>query len=207
MIRTVLFDLGNVIVPLDFDRAYNKAALLSGLNKREVAKLMAESGLAVPYECGWITSKEFHRRTEQLLGLGLSFEDFGVLWGDMFGDEPLLGEHFLDELAPGVGFAMLSNTNELHFDWIRNKYPVARRFETTILSYEVGSMKPDARIYQAALEATGSRPEECFFTDDRAENIEGARALGIHAEVFEGAGKLREQLAALGAMSPTELRA
>lgn len=200
MIRTILFDLGNVIVPLDFDRAYRKAARLSGLSEREVAKLMAESGLAVPYECGWISSQEFYRRTEQLLGLGLSFEDFGSLWGDMFGDEPLLGEEFLDELAPGVGFAMLSNTNELHFQWIREKYAVARRFETTILSYEVGSMKPEAKIYEAALEATNSRPEECFFTDDKPENIEGARTLGIHAEVFEGAGKLREQLAALGAI-------
>lgn len=200
MIRTVLFDLGNVIVPLDFARAYRKASRLTGLNEREIAKLLDESGLAVPYESGWITSAEFHRRTEELLGLGLGFDDFGALWGDMFGEEPLIGEEFLDELKEDVGFAMLSNTNELHFQWITQRYAVARRFETTILSYEVGAMKPDAKIYQAALEATGSRPEECFFTDDKPENIEGARAVGIQAELFEGAGKLREQLAALGAL-------
>lgn len=202
MIRTVFFDLGNVIVPLDFDRAYRKASRLTGLSEREIARLLDESGLAVPYENGWITSQEFHRRTEELLGLGLSFEDFGSLWGDMFGDTPLIDEAFLDALAPGVRFVMLSNTNELHFQWIREKYPVVQRFDDTVLSYEVGAMKPEPKIYHAALEMAGSKPEECFFTDDKPENIVGARAVGIRAEVFEGADKLREQLAALGAMQP-----
>jgi HAD superfamily hydrolase (TIGR01509 family) len=55
-------------------------------------------------------------------------------------------------------------------------------------------MKPSPAMYQAALEATGSRAEECFFTDDRAENVEAARALGIRAEVFRGQAALEEAL-------------
>jgi glucose-1-phosphatase len=198
MIRTVFFDLGNVLAPLDFDRAYRRAARLTGLNEREVARLLEESGLSVPYESGWISSAEFHRRTDELLGLGLGFEDFGALWCDMFGDEALVSEDLIHELESVVRVAMLSNTNELHFHSLRDRFPVVRRFATTVLSYEVGAMKPAPAIYVAAMEATGSRPHECFFTDDRPENVEGARALGIHAEVFEGEGKLREQLAALG---------
>ncbi len=198
MIRTVLFDLGNVLTPVDFDRAYRKASRLTGLSEREVARLLEECGLLVPYESGRISSAEFHRGVDDLLGVGMDFDDFGSLWCDIFGDEELVGEELLDELESSVRVAMLSNTNELHFHWLREKYPVVRRFDTTVLSYEVGAMKPAREIYEAALEATGSKPEECFFTDDRPENIEGARALGIHAEVFEGEAKLREQLAALG---------
>ncbi|MBI1352853.1 MAG: HAD-IA family hydrolase [Acidobacteria bacterium] len=198
MIHTVLFDLGNVLVPLDFDRAYRAASRRTGLSEREVAHLLHDSGLSGPYERGEMTSREFHRRMDSLLGLGYAYEPFRHLWCDMFRPEALVDEALLDELDPQVRIAILSNTNELHWEWIRERYPVVRRFEKAVLSYEVGALKPDPAIYAATLEAVGARPEECFFTDDKPENVEGARAVGIQAETFVGVEPLREQLAALG---------
>ena len=200
MIRTLLFDLGNVLVGLEFERAYRAAADLSGRSPDEIRDLLRTSNLAVPYECGRIDSAEFHRRAVELLGLRLDFDGFARLWGDMFADRPLVQDALLDEAARRCRMAILSNTNELHFLDIRRRYPLLEKFQDYVLSYEVGAMKPAPRIYEAALEATGSAASECFFTDDKPENIEGARRLGIDAELFRGEADLREHLRRRGVL-------
>lgn len=200
MIRTLLFDLGNVLVGLEFERAYRAAAALTGRTPDDVRDLLRGSDLAGPYERGEIDSTEFHRRAAALLGLELDFERFSALWGDMFAERPLVDEALLDEAGRRCRLAILSNTNELHFEYILRRYPLLERFEDYVLSYRVGAMKPGARIYEAALEATGSRPEDCFFTDDKPENIAGARRLGLDAELFRGEADLREQLRRRGVL-------
>jgi putative hydrolase of the HAD superfamily len=198
MIRTLLFDLGDVLVKLDFDRAYRAAAKLRAGSPEEVRRLLHEADLAGPYERGEIDSTEFHRRCDSLLGLGLDFEAFSGLWGDMFAQDELVSPSFVEALGRNYRLAILSNTNPLHHAWLLPRYPVLDLFSQAILSFEVGAMKPSATIYDAALKATGSRAEECFFTDDREENIEGARALGIRAERFTGQAALEDTLDALG---------
>jgi putative hydrolase of the HAD superfamily len=69
-----------------------------------------------------------------------------------------------------------------------------------VLSYEVKAMKPDPRIYAAAVEAARCAPQECFFTDDIPEYVEGARRAGIDAVVFEGQEALERELAARGVL-------
>ena len=198
MIQAILFDLGNVLVPVDFDSSYRAAAERCGLAPHEVEERLRLSGLADVYERGRMSSAEFHRQVDAMFGLGCDLESFRAVWGAMLQGEPLVEESLLDQLRPGVRTAILSNTNELHWDWVVERYPLVRRFKTAVLSHEVGAMKPEAAIYEAALEAVGARAEQCFFTDDRPENIEGARALGIQAELFAGARPLRDRLQRLG---------
>lgn len=198
MIRTIFFDLGDVLVKLDFDRAYRAAAELRGGSPEEVRRLLRESGLTGPYERGEIGSEEFHARCETLLELGLGFEAFARLWGDMFSRDELVAAELVESLGRRYQMAILSNTNELHYEWIKREYPLLGLFPRAVLSYEVGAMKPSAAIYEKAFEMTGSRPEECFFTDDRAENIEGARAVGMRAELFRGQRELERALRAAG---------
>jgi putative hydrolase of the HAD superfamily len=198
MIRTLLFDLGNVLVKLDFERAYRAAAKLRGCAPEEVQRLLREADLAGPYERGEIDSEEFHSRCEELLGLGLDFDGFSGLWGDMFSHDELVSPEFIRALGGRYRLAILSNTNPLHYEWLRREYPILELFPQAVLSYEVGAMKPARAMYEAALETTLSRPEECFFIDDRAENVEGARASGIHAEVFRGQTELEEALRSIG---------
>lgn len=198
MIQTILFDLGDVLVKLDFDRAYRAAAALRGCPTQEVRRLLRESGLADPYERGEIDSQEFYRGCENLLGLGLDFGGFARLWGDMFSSEELISRKLIEALGRRHRLAILSNTNELHYQWLRRTYPLLELFPQAVLSYEIGAMKPSAAIYEKALELTRSRPEECFFTDDRMENVEGARAAGIRAEPFRGQRELESALRAAG---------
>jgi putative hydrolase of the HAD superfamily len=116
----------------------------------------------------------------------------------MFSGDELLSPDLLQALGRRYNLAIVSNTNTLHYERIRREYPVVDLFPLAILSYEVGSMKPSPEIFRAALEAVGSRPEECFFIDDRAENVEGARKLGIQANLFRGQAALEEAMREAG---------
>ena len=83
---------------------------------------------------------------------------------------------------------LLSNTNAIHFEMIRADAASCGISTALVLSHEAGAMKPTPLIYQKAVEAAGCLPEECFFTDDIPEYVEGARRYGIDAVQFRSAG-------------------
>jgi putative hydrolase of the HAD superfamily len=95
----------------------------------------------------------------------------------------------------------LSNTNPIHFALLKEAYPLLRHFHGYVLSYEVGAAKPEAKIYRAAIARAQCNPEECFFTDDLAVNVEAARELGMDAVQFFSAEQLERELRARGALS------
>ena len=129
---------------------------------------------------------------------GVTFAEFGGLWGDMFLPAPLLSSELLRGLSARYRLVLLSNTNDLHFRWIREHYPLLEHFHDYVLSYQVGVMKPSAEIYREAIRRARCLPEECFFTDDVEENIEGARRVGIDAQLFSGEEQLKKELAQRG---------
>jgi putative hydrolase of the HAD superfamily len=88
----------------------------------------------------------------------------------------------------------LSNTNPIHFAMVKEAYPLLRHFDDFVLSYEVGAAKPEAKIYQEAIVRAQCNPEECFFTDDVALNIEAARLNGMDAVQFLSAEQLEREL-------------
>lgn len=195
MIKAILLDLGNVVIGLDFPRAYRAAAKLARLSPEQIPELIAKAELSGPYEHGRITSREFHRRFSRAIGLEIPFAEFRRLWGDMFHPEPLLNGAFLEELKKkNYRLLAVSNTNELHFEWLQEHYAVLSLFDDYVLSYRVGSMKPDAEIYREAIRRSGCTPKECFYTDDKPKNVEAARKLGIDAVLFRGARLLRQEL-------------
>ena len=198
MTRALLFDLGDVIVGLDFPRAYRAAARLTGRSVEEIPELIGQTGLASLYEHGRITSGEFHEQFSRAIGLNVSFDEFRALWGDMFETVPLLPESLFERLHRNYRMLLVSNTNELHFDWIAEHYSAVRHFDDYVLSCQVGSMKPDAAIFREAIRRAGCRPDECFFTDDKAVNIRAAVQLGIDAVQFSGAAALQDELTQRG---------
>jgi putative hydrolase of the HAD superfamily len=199
MTKAVLLDLGNVIVGLDTDRVYRAVAALSPLTLAEVPGRIRAAGLYEPYERGEMSSEQFHSRFCKALQIdGLDFAGFSRLWGDMFQPAPLLSGEMLEGLRARYRLILVSNTNELHFRWIREHYPLLRHFHDYVLSYQVGTMKPSAGIYREAIRRAGCLPAECFFADDVAENVAGARRQGIDALLFSGEEPLKSELAQRG---------
>jgi putative hydrolase of the HAD superfamily len=77
---------------------------------------------------------------------------------------------------------------------IRGAYPHLRHFHDLTLSYEVGALKPEEAIYRAALKQAGCKPEECFYTDDIPEFVEGGRRFGFDSVQFESREQLEREL-------------
>ena len=84
---------------------------------------------------------------------------------------------------------------------LQERYELFGYFDDFVLSYEVGALKPDATIYRTAIERAECRPEECFFTDDIAINVDAARMNGMDAIQFQSAAQLEEELRARGLLS------
>jgi putative hydrolase of the HAD superfamily len=194
VIRTLIFDLGRVIVPFDFRRGYEAMSRRCGLPPEEVRARLASDGLVRAFESGRMGARDFHRRVQQLLETDVNFEEFREIWFSIFLPEILISDELFEKLHENYRLVLLSNTNPLHFGMIRERYPVLRHFDAFVLSYEAGAMKPEERIYAAAVEAARCAPAGCFFTDDIPEFVEAARRFGIDAVVFEGQPALEQEL-------------
>lgn len=196
-IRAFIFDLGNVLLRFSHQRMYEQVAALCGRDVESVRNLFC-SGLGDDYECGRLTATELHRVLETQLQSTLDRVRLEQAVGDIFelnSDMPPL----LDKLRRrGFPLILLSNTNETHIRWVRSNFDILDRFDRCVLSYEVGAMKPDPRIYAAAIAASGFDPGECFYTDDIPHYVEQGRAAGLQAEVFTGIDDLRRALNARG---------
>ncbi len=189
----MIFDLGRVIVPFDFSRIYTALEVISG---KPAAELHAArpTELVNVFETGQIAPTEFAREYCARLGVSIPYEQFCEIWCSIFFPDTLISEEMLQNISRHYGLILLSNTNAIHFEMIRRTYPLLRHFRETVLSYEVGVMKPSPLIYQRAVELAGCEAEECFFTDDVAEYVEGARNQGVDAVQFESATQIEAEL-------------
>jgi glucose-1-phosphatase len=198
LIKTVIFDLGKVVVPFELQRGYAALQPHCSLPIEELPKRIAAANIVFPFEEGRISPQDFVLRFSAALGIDIEYDRFCELWSSIFLPDPLLPEALLESIASRYRLLLLSNTNAIHFEMIRRTYPILRHFHDFVLSYEVGAMKPDPRIYAAAVERAGCLPEECFFTDDMQPFVEAACNAGIDAVQFRNAAQLERDLRARG---------
>ncbi len=194
MIKTVIFDLGNVIVPLDFAAGYRAISGLCGIAPEDVPRRIGETDLVKRLESGQMADADFIRELSAVLGLRCSEPDFRRLWSSIFPPHTLIPESLVTGLKKNYRLLLLSNTNAIHFEMIWENYPLVRHMDDFVLSHKVGAMKPSEKIYEAALALAQCRPEECFFTDDIAAYVEGAKRHGIDAVQFVGYESLVAEL-------------
>lgn len=184
----VIFDLGNVLIDIDYSRAMNlmKAALPAALHYR-VDTCYAEA-FHKAYERGEIDSPSFRNAFRDYFEQSWSDAEVDFLWNSLLGELPANRLDLVRKLKAKYQVGILSNTNEIHVDAVHallkaehgmaNFYPL---FDRVFYSQEMGLAKPSAAIYQQLLlelETTGSR---VLFFDDLLANVEGATALGIQA--------------------------
>jgi putative hydrolase of the HAD superfamily len=152
----------------------------------------------VDFESGRVSSEDFAARVCGLLGASIPYEEFCNLWFSVFLPHTLIPETMVERIRAQRRTVLLSNTNHIHFSMLQQHYPILRHFDGYTLSHEVGAMKPDPRIYRHALALAQCEPEECFFTDDVAEYVEGAKRMGIDAVQFQSAEQIAAELRGRG---------
>jgi len=206
MIKAIAFDVGNVLLRLNYDRMVASLAKAGGGDSRELTVRMARlledydrhSSLYAEFELGKLSSESFIEHFNSQTGLSIPAADFADAWNDLF-DENLALSRLADKLKGQLPLMLLSNTNPLHADRFLVDYSIMDIFKHRVLSYQVKVMKPDEAIYQAALTTLDLAPGELFFIDDRQMNVDGARAVGIRAFRYDdNNAELIAELTALG---------
>lgn len=198
MIKTVIFDLGKVLIPFDFSRGYRAMEKFCDYPAAEIPKRIAATDLVHRFETGLVEPRDFVEQLSRMLDLRVTYEQFREIWSSIFLPDTLVPESLLAGIGAHYRLLVLSNTNALHFEIVRQNYPMLRHFHDLVLSYEVKAMKPSPAIYREAIARAQCRPEECFYTDDIAAYVEGARREGIDAVQFESCAQLERDLTARG---------
>ena len=200
MLKALIFDLGNVLVPFDFKRAYARLEQVTPYSTDDIRARLRSTGLVTRFETGQVAAEQFVEEFSSLLGFKTSYAQFCELWSSIFLPEALIREPLVASLRKRYRLVLLSNTNPIHFSMVKANYPIVRHFDDFVLSHEVGAVKPAERIYREAIKRAGCQAAECFFTDDLLVNIEAASALGMDAVQFLSAQQLEDELRRRGAL-------
>lgn len=187
--RVVFFDFGNVLATYDHRRSCDELAAYTTMSSADIfTRLFASQFEELHYNVGEYSDEEWYQMCVEMLHLrNCPYDVFAEKWGAIFSQNPAI-EPVLATLRQEVGRFVVSNTNGLHWRWIRRHISVLSTYfpnETQhVLSYEVGSRKPEHRIYEAALERAGVLPEEALLIDDKEENILAFERLGGRGIVY-----------------------
>ena len=198
MIKTVIFDLGKVIIPFDFTRGYRGLEQVCAIPAAEIPKRIGATDLVHRFESGLVEPRDFVDQLTRMLDLRVNYDQFCDIWSSIFLPDPLVPESLLEGIGRRYRLLLLSNTNAIHFPMLLKNYPLLRHFHATVLSYEVRALKPSPVIYRQAIARAQCRPEECFFTDDIADYVAAARREGIDAVQFESSAQVERELRARG---------
>jgi len=196
--QSIVFDLGKVLLDFDYNIAARRIAARCGTASDEIHRFIAQSPLLFRYETGLMTKAEFYREICAHTGFGDDLEIFSGFFSDIFSPiEPMvqLQTRLREQGFPSYIF---SNTNDLAIHHIRRNFPFFANFDGYIFSYEHGSMKPDAKLYDVVEKQTGNRGADILYLDDRPENVEAGVARGWQVILQESPEKTLAAIEKLG---------
>ncbi|MCC6124839.1 MAG: HAD family phosphatase [Pirellulales bacterium] len=198
-LKFLYFDLGIVLVDFSIERMLRQIAAVADMRPERIEAVIFAGGLQREYELGRISSREFHERFCRDTGTRPSFDDLLQAAGEIFSlNYPMLAVAARLQQA-GWPLGILSNTCECHWEYCMKEYPaLAQIFSLRATSYQIGAVKPDAAIFNAAAKMAGCAPEEIFFVDDIAGHVAGAKAAGFDAVQYATTSKFVEDLRSRG---------
>ncbi len=196
-IKAVIFDLGNVLVNYDVRKAARRFSKAGGISQVRIWAHFFLSKFEQAYTRGEISTAEFYREACRVFKKPVPYETFKHYWNDIFWENPGM-DRLLMRIKKHYPLYLISNTNKLHFDYIKKNFKLLRHFKKVFPSHEVGARKPDPKIYRRVLKKIKLRPQEVVFIDDMKSFIRGARGVGMHAVPFKTCSRLIQDLRKLG---------
>jgi glucose-1-phosphatase len=179
-IRVIVSDLGKVLLPFEVERVWQALHPHFAVTHDEARAVVQALFRETRFGCGGVDGAEFHRRMVERTGLRLPYHAFCTAWSDMFWEDEEVLRLIVE--APVEKRYVLSNTNDIHWRFVRERYPhVLEPFDGLMASHELRLEKPDAEIYRHVVRQSGFAPEEHLFIDDILENVEAARDVGMDA--------------------------
>jgi putative hydrolase of the HAD superfamily len=196
--KNIIFDLGGVILNLDFQKTIRAFSELSGKPFEAIYTQARQEPIIDAFETGAIPAAEFREGIGRLLGKPLSDTDFDAAWNAMLLDFPPERVQLIESLASQTRVFLLSNTNEIHkvcCDAIfaatfPEKPGLEHLFEKAYFSHTLRHRKPHAAAFQHILDAHSLDPANTLFIDDTLQHVEGAQHVGLKAIHLSGTGTI-----------------
>ncbi|UXP31083.1 HAD family phosphatase [Reichenbachiella agarivorans] len=186
-INTIIFDLGGVIINLDELATVSAFAALSGHPYQEVIQLYQQSEVFKQYEMGNISSTVFREEVRKMIDTQSDDATIDRAWNAMLGEIPIQRLELLLDLQKNYRVMILSNTNEIHetafnqiLQQVSGKNSLHDFAHDVFFSHRIHLRKPNADIYLNLLATSGIQAENAIFLDDKLENLEGAKSVGIN---------------------------
>jgi putative hydrolase of the HAD superfamily len=190
--KAVIFDFGNVIINIEFQRIYQTFSKLTSKPIAYIEKRITEEQIFRRYESGQFTDEEFREIIRQTLCFALSDKEVDTAWNAILLDIPTERIDLINNIRKKYPVYLLSNTNNIHISASNNYLNEAHGiknldvlFDKLYLSYEMGLWKPDTEIYYEVLRSINLEPNQVIFFDDNLQNIESAKAIGMQTILVE----------------------
>jgi putative hydrolase of the HAD superfamily len=185
-IRTIIFDLGGVVITLDPQQAVDRFKALGLADAEKRLDSYTQSGIFGDVEHGLITPEEFRKEFSKLVGHEVTHEECAFAWQGYAKEVPQRNLEALIRLRQeGYRVLLLSNTNPFMMEWVESPafdgkgHPVSYYFDHCYLSYQMKLMKPSEDIFRAVLRNEKTFASECLFVDDGSRNVATASQLGM----------------------------
>jgi glucose-1-phosphatase len=194
-VRALLFDLGGVVINLDFNGAFRLWASRVGCDPSSIAERFSIDGPYEQHERGEIPASSYFATLRQSLGINLSDEDFTEGWNDVYvGPVPGMSR-VLSVAQKHLPLFAFTNSNPTHKSVWEHLYAnELRPFKRIFVSSDLGARKPDPEAFHLVASRMGFEPGEVLFFDDGPENVEGARTVGMQSVLV---GSIRDVYRAL----------
>jgi putative hydrolase of the HAD superfamily len=182
----VVFDLGNVLLPINLDLTYAAFASFTHYFSAEEIKYTTEQeSLWLPYESGLISCAQFRDTIRTRFQMECSDVEFDHAFAALLLDFPTDVVSLIDEVKSRFPVYLLSNTSRIHSHLFLQEESLFSKFNTIHLSYEMGVSKPDKRIYQQVVDANALYDHRIIFFDDNSSNVQSANEFGWEAILID----------------------
>lgn len=184
-IKNVVFDLGGVLIDLDFNRSLSRFKEIGVDDAEQLLDPYEQRGFFLDLENGKIDAETFDNLLRAHTGKALTKEEIRYAWMGFVSDVPQYKLDFLLELRKTHRVYLLSNTNPIIQSWARSEAftpagrPISAYFDKMYASYEIGLTKPDPAIFKWMMADAPLIPAETLFVDDGPANIQTAQTLGF----------------------------
>ncbi len=198
MIKTIIFDFGNVIGFFSHRLASGRLAYYAGVPAETMHRFLFGGGIEDDIDAGKISVAELLSKVREKFSLRCTDEFLELALADMFWPNREVCD-LIPRLKSRHRLLLGSNTNELHTRRFKKQFAeTLSHFDGLVLSYEIQICKPEARFFEYCQQLAQAEPGECLFIDDMPANIAGAQAFGWNGILYQDYSDLVGRMEALG---------
>jgi putative hydrolase of the HAD superfamily len=205
-IKNIIFDYGNVIFTIDFNRAQHSFSELGIKNVEQFFAHKAHSPIFDQFEQGFISASEFREGIRKVAGIpGLTDTEIDHAWNSLLIGVPEPNHDLLLKVKEKYRTFLLSNNNEIHYNWIMDYLKREHQLESNTIFFEkdyyshlMKMRKPNPEIFEYVLKKHQLDPAETLFIDDSPQHLKTAASLGMHTHLLTADESLESYLYSSG---------